>query len=79
MTVMVFLAGLKLVSSSGIGSKKGALGQKQGRAIRQRGDARQATRPGWQRPRDLCVSACQLKALVYSPNSVTQLMLSGRH
>ena len=43
MSVMVFLAGLKLVSSSGIGSKKGALGQKQGRPIRQRADARQAT------------------------------------
>ena len=43
MSVMVFLAGLKLVSSSGIGIKKGALGQKQGRAMRRRGAARQAT------------------------------------
>ena len=43
MSVVVFLAGLKLVSSSGIGSKKGALGQKHGRAIRRRADARQAT------------------------------------
>ena len=43
MSVMVFLAGLKLVLSSGIGSKKGALSQKQWRAIRQRADARQAT------------------------------------